>query len=118
VLVGFAFGFGRALPISVLAPVAHRRVGRRVVDAMAQRPIVLSVVWRLAAACLVVVAASALVGDAVRRDEARRRDRSERVRHDGRLDVPGRRRRARRGDRGNASCAGTCQHRRPFDRVA
>jgi hypothetical protein len=64
VLVGLAFGAGRALPICVLAPVAHRRLARNVVDAMAQRPIVLSVVRRLAAACLVVVAASALVGDA------------------------------------------------------
>ena len=63
-LVGLAFGAGRALPICVLAPVAHYRAGRSVVDAMAQRPAVLSAVRRLAAACLVVVAASALVGDA------------------------------------------------------
>jgi hypothetical protein len=63
-LMGVAFGVGRALPICVLAPVAHRRAGRSVVDAMAQRPVVLSVVRRLAAACLVVVAAAALVGDA------------------------------------------------------
>jgi hypothetical protein len=64
VLIGIAFGVGRALPICVLAPVAQRRAGRSVVDAMAQRPVVLSVVRRLAAACLVVVAAAALVGDA------------------------------------------------------
>ena len=64
VLVGLAFGVGRALPICVLAPVAHRRAGRTVVDTMVQRPVVLAVVRRLAAACLVVVAASALVGDA------------------------------------------------------
>jgi len=63
-LVGLAFGVGRALPICVLAPVAHYRAGRSAVDAMAQRPAVLSVVRRLGAACLVVVAASALVGDA------------------------------------------------------
>lgn len=63
-LMGIAFGIGRALPICALAPVAHRRAGRSVVDAMAQRPVVLSVVRRLAAACLVVVAAAALVGDA------------------------------------------------------
>jgi hypothetical protein len=55
-LVGLAFGAGRALPICVLAPVAHYRAGRSAVDAMAQRPAVLSVVRRLAAACLVVVA--------------------------------------------------------------
>jgi hypothetical protein len=64
VLIGLAFGAGRALPICLLAPVAHRRGARSIVDAMAQRPIVLSVVRRLAAVCLVVVAASALVGDA------------------------------------------------------
>lgn len=64
VQVGLAFGAGRALPICLLAPVAHRRVARSIVDAMAQRPIVLRLVRRLAAACLVVVAASALVGDA------------------------------------------------------
>jgi len=63
-LIGLAFGAGRALPICVLAPLAHLRAGRSVIDAMAQRPIVLSVVRRLAAACLVVVAAAALVGDA------------------------------------------------------
>ena len=64
VLVGLAFGAGRALPICLLAPVAHRRGARAVVDAMAQHPAVLSSVRRLAAACLVVVAASALVADA------------------------------------------------------
>ncbi len=63
-LMGLAFGVGRALPICLLAPVAHRRAARSLVDAMAQRPVVLSVVRRLAAACLVIVAASALVGDA------------------------------------------------------
>ncbi|HSC73664.1 MAG TPA: hypothetical protein VLB89_05820 [Gaiellaceae bacterium] len=63
-LMGLAFGVGRALPICMLAPVAHRRVGRSVVDAMAQRPVVLALVRRLAAACLVVVAAAALVADA------------------------------------------------------
>jgi hypothetical protein len=64
VLVGLAFGVGRALPICLLAPVAHRRLARNLVDAMAQRPVVLAVVRRLAAACLIVVAASALMGDA------------------------------------------------------
>jgi hypothetical protein len=63
-LVGLAFGAGRALPICLLSPIAHRRAGRSVVDAMAQQPAVLSVVRRLAAACLVVAAAAALVGDA------------------------------------------------------
>ena len=117
-LVGLAFGAGRALPICVLAPVAHCRAGRSVVDAMAQRPAVLSVVRRLAAACLVVVAASALVGDAGGATSSRPRDGSERVRHHRRLDVADRRRCTRRRDGRNEERARTRRRRRLADRVA
>jgi hypothetical protein len=39
--VGLAFGAGRALPVVALAPLAGRRAGREVADAMAMRPSVL-----------------------------------------------------------------------------
>jgi hypothetical protein len=38
VAVGLAFGIGRALPVAVAAPLADRVAGRRITDAMAQRP--------------------------------------------------------------------------------
>jgi hypothetical protein len=38
VAVGLAFGIGRALPVAFTAPVADRPAGRRITDAMAQRP--------------------------------------------------------------------------------
>jgi hypothetical protein len=38
VAVGLAFGIGRALPVALTAPLAGRPAGRRVTDAMAQRP--------------------------------------------------------------------------------
>ena len=63
ILAGLAFGAGRALPIVVVAPLAHRRVGRRVVDAMAQRPRTLSFVrWSAAVSLAGVVAASVASG--------------------------------------------------------
>jgi hypothetical protein len=38
VAVGLAFGIGRALPVALTAPLADRPAGRRITDAMAQRP--------------------------------------------------------------------------------
>jgi hypothetical protein len=38
VAVGLAFGVGRALPITLLAPIADRESGIRVIEAMAERP--------------------------------------------------------------------------------
>jgi hypothetical protein len=38
VAVGLAFGIGRALPVAFTAPLADRPAGRRITDAMAQRP--------------------------------------------------------------------------------
>jgi hypothetical protein len=40
-VVGLAFGAGRALPVVALAPLAGRRAGRQVADVMAMRPRVL-----------------------------------------------------------------------------
>ena len=62
---GLAFGVGRALPIVLIAPVAHRRGGRAVLDTMAQRPASLRVVRVAAALCLLGVAFLALIGAAV-----------------------------------------------------
>jgi len=61
---GLAFGLGRALPVILLAPIAHRALGRRLVDAMAQRPVTLSLVRLSAAAGLVAVVVAALAGGA------------------------------------------------------
>ena len=58
VLAGLAFGAGRALPVAVVAPLAHRRAGRRVVDVMAQRPRTLTLVRWTAAVCLTAVVAA------------------------------------------------------------
>lgn len=64
VLCGLAFGLGRALPVLVLAPIAHRASGQRLVDAMAQRPRTLSLVRLSAAACLLAVVVASLAGGA------------------------------------------------------
>jgi hypothetical protein len=54
--VGLAFGIGRALPVAVIAPIAHLRMGRNVIDAIAQRPATWRVIRRTAAAGLLAVA--------------------------------------------------------------
>jgi len=64
VLAGVAFGVGRALPVVLIAPFAHRRIGRKVVDVMAQRPRTLRVVRLTAAACLLAVMVTSLTGSA------------------------------------------------------
>jgi hypothetical protein len=61
---GTAFGIGRALPVVIVAPIAHRDTGRRIVDAMAQRPAALSALRRLEAVGLIAVAVSVSVTDA------------------------------------------------------
>jgi cytochrome c biogenesis protein CcdA len=60
-VLGVAFGVGRALPIVVLAPLADRALGARAITAMAQRPRLLRGVRTADAVALLVVAA-ALVG--------------------------------------------------------
>ena len=61
---GFAFGIGRALPILLIAPIAHRPTGRRAVDAMAQRPGTLSALRRAEAVGLLAVAVGVSVTNA------------------------------------------------------
>jgi hypothetical protein len=63
-LCGLAFGAGRSLPVLVVAPLAHRRSGRRIVDAMAQRTRTLSLVRLSAAACLLGVVVASLASSA------------------------------------------------------
>jgi hypothetical protein len=41
VLVGLAFGAGRALPVAVIAPLLTRRLGQRLAESMAERPVLL-----------------------------------------------------------------------------
>jgi hypothetical protein len=63
-LVGVGFGIGRALPVMVVAPVAHSRRGRILLDVMAQRPRSLRVVRCIGAAGLVAVAVASTAGAA------------------------------------------------------
>jgi hypothetical protein len=58
--VGVAFGLGRALPVVVIAPLAHTAAGTRVTETMAERPLVLRG-FRLAA-CLSLVACALSLG--------------------------------------------------------
>jgi hypothetical protein len=62
--VGLAFGIGRALPVVLIAPIAHGSAGRRLVDAMAQQPRMLSTLRRAEAVGLLVIAVSVSVTDA------------------------------------------------------
>jgi hypothetical protein len=64
VLVGLAFGLGRAFPVTLIAPVAHLPRGREVLDLMAQRPVAWRVIRRLAAVGLLAVAAASTAGTA------------------------------------------------------
>jgi hypothetical protein len=64
VLVGLAFGLGRALPVAVIAPIAHLPSGRGVLDVMAQRPVAWRVIRRVAAVGLLAVAAASTAGSA------------------------------------------------------
>jgi hypothetical protein len=41
VVVGLAFGLGRAVPVVVLAPLLDRPLGRRIAETMAERPVLL-----------------------------------------------------------------------------
>ena len=62
--VGLAFGIGRAVPVALIAPVAHGAAGRRVVDAMAQQPRTLSMLRRVEAVGLLAIAVAISVTDA------------------------------------------------------
>ena len=59
-IVGVAFGIGRALPIVTIAPLVHHRAGTRLLATMAERPFVLRA-FRFADGLALIVAASALV---------------------------------------------------------
>ena len=60
-VVGLAFGAGRALPVAVLAPIADTRAGTRVIEVMAERPAVLRG-FRLADGLALSAAAVVLLG--------------------------------------------------------
>jgi hypothetical protein len=64
VVVGIAFGVGRALPIVAVAPLAHRRLGVRIGAAMAERPSFLRAIRLADAAALLAVGAAIVVTDA------------------------------------------------------
>lgn len=61
-IVGIAFGLGRALPIVVLAPIADRRSGERICESMATRPGLLRGARAGDAVALTAVAAALLAG--------------------------------------------------------
>jgi hypothetical protein len=63
-VVGFAFGAGRALPVVVVAPLAHRRIGIRLCAAMAERPSFLRAIRLADAAALLLAGAALAVTDA------------------------------------------------------
>jgi len=58
--IGLAFGLGRALPVVALAPSADGRLGSRIIDAMAQRPLFYRG-FRVGDALALAVCAAALV---------------------------------------------------------
>jgi hypothetical protein len=60
VVVGLAFGSGRALPIVTIAPLVYRRAGIRLLASMAERPFLLRA-FRLADAVALTFASAALV---------------------------------------------------------
>jgi hypothetical protein len=59
IVVGIAFGAGRALPVVAIAPLVHRPVGVRMCAALAERPRILRTM-RLADAVALLLAAAAL----------------------------------------------------------
>lgn len=63
-VLGVAFGIGRALPIVALAPVADREIGARALDAMAARPGLLRGARLVDAVALLAVAAALAGGTA------------------------------------------------------
>jgi hypothetical protein len=63
-VVGVAFGAGRALPIVAIAPLARRRIGVRLCAAMAERPSFLRAIRLADAAALLLTGAALVVADA------------------------------------------------------
>lgn len=60
IAVGLAFGIGRALPITLIAPIAHRESGIAITEAMAERPAIYRGV-RFGDGLALVAAAAALI---------------------------------------------------------
>ncbi len=69
-VLGVAFGVGRALPIVVLAPVADAPLGARAITAMADRPALLRGARAADALTLLIVAGALAAGDARAADRA------------------------------------------------
>lgn len=63
-VIGAGFGLGRAVPVLVLTPLADRELGRRAIDGMLQRPVVLRSL-RLADGAALAACAAALSGPAL-----------------------------------------------------
>jgi hypothetical protein len=61
-VVGLAFGAGRALPIVAIAPLVHGPIGVRVCAAMAERPAILRAIRLADAAALLLAGAAILAG--------------------------------------------------------
>lgn len=61
VVVGLAFGAGRALPVAVIAPLLNRPLGRRLAESMAERPALLRG-FRFADGLALLGCAAALAG--------------------------------------------------------
>jgi hypothetical protein len=64
IVVGLAFGAGRALPVVAIAPLVHRRVGARLCAALAERPRILRAMRLADAAALLLAAAAMFVAQA------------------------------------------------------
>ena len=90
-IVGLAFGVGRALPVALTAPVADRPLGIRITELMADRPAILAG-FRAADAGALVVCAIALalaVSGGSGEDRARARGRSFHLRQERRVPASG-----------------------------
>ncbi len=61
IAVGLAFGVGRALPVALVAPIADRESGKRVLETMAERPAIYRGLRRGDGIALLVAAAALIV---------------------------------------------------------
>jgi len=77
-LMGAAFGAGRALPVAIVAPIADRPLGLAITDAMSERPLLLRGLrvadGALLAACALAIAASPAEAARARRVAVRATD--------------------------------------------